>query len=285
MKQNLEEKAEFQHLYQIHLLFEAKPEKPAADVIREALERTFGDIDTVSGNAALTSFAVKKYVAQFQDGALPPQVVIADVQEFRQDSIDSFSRTQLWNAADPEELLERCSYEIMLFDMMASVMEYKDRCDMMMDWMETALSLFPDCTAVWIKPAGKLFDAEAVRRHQIPREDRFVYFGVNVRLFHIQGSDDHVVDTLGLYAVGLPDVQLHFHGLDIQAVVNYAYQAASYLYDNDAPIKSGETIDGIEDGRLSQEIQWRCQYEDALIQPVRTVMDICPGEYAAGGRQ
>ena len=38
-------------------------------------------------------------------------------------------------------------------------------------------------------------------------------------------------------------------------------------------------------GNMSQEVQWRCQYEDALIQPVRCVMDICPGEYAAGNRE
>ena len=101
----------------------------------------------------------------------------------------------------------------------------------------------------------------------------------------ISGSDDKVVDTLGLYAIGLPDVQYHFRGLEPQAVVNHAYNVASYLYAADAPVKSGETIDGIADGRMSREVQWRCQYEDALIQPVRVVMDICPGEYAAGHRE
>ena len=44
-------------------------------------------------------------------------------------------------------------------------------------------------------------------------------------------------------------------------------------------------IDGLLNGNMSQEVQWSCQYEDALIQPVRCVMDICPGEYAAGNRE
>lgn len=73
LKQNLEEKAEFQNLYQIYLLFEEKPVKPEAGIIHTALEETFGAIDIVSPSPALTSFAVKKYLAQFKDGACRPR--------------------------------------------------------------------------------------------------------------------------------------------------------------------------------------------------------------------
>lgn len=48
---------------------------------------------------------------------------------------------------------------------------------------------------------------------------------------------------------------------------------------------SGETIDGIKDGDMDRSIQWKCQYEDALIQPKRPVLDINTGEYAAGNRE
>lgn len=47
----------------------------------------------------------------------------------------------------------------------------------------------------------------------------------------------------------------------------------------------GDTIDGIRNGMIVQDIQWKCQYEDALIQPARIVMDVCMGEYAAGNRK
>jgi len=53
-------------------------------------------------------------------------------------------------------------------------------------------------------------------------------------------------------------------------------------YDN--PIEDGETIDGVADGQMCREIQWKCQYEDALIQPPRGVLDINMGNYASGGR-
>ena len=94
-----------------------------------------------------------------------------------------------------------------------------------------------------------------------------------------------MVDTLGMSTLCLPDLQYHFHDMDVNAVVNHAYNVLLYLYENDCPIKSGETIDGIVDGHMSHEVQWRCQFENALIQPVREVLDVCMGEYAAGRRE
>ena len=79
-----------------------------------------------------------------------------------------------------------------------------------------------------------------------------------------------IVDTLGLYAIGLPDIQYHFHDLDPNAVVNHAYNAAAYIFDTDASIKDGETIDGISEQGIDRSIQWKCQYERSLIQPDRT---------------
>lgn len=85
----------------------------------------------------------------------------------------------------------------------------------------------------------------------------FLSMYVNVR-FNIQNSKNHIIDSLGLFALGLPDVQVHFHDKEPNALVNHVYNIASYQLANDVPIKNGETID---------------------------VLDICPGEYAAGNRE
>ena len=67
-------------------------------------------------------------------------------------------------------------------------------------------------------------------------------------------------------------------------MVNNAYNLSKYILFNDNPIQNGETIDGVAEGQMSQEIRWKCQYEDALIQPPREVLDIHMGQYASGGR-
>ena len=132
--------------------------------------------------------------------------------------------------------------------------------------------------------SGKLIMADDIRKKEITGIDRFIRYAVNVRFFNIQGTEDSVVDTLGLSLLYIEDLQYHFHDMDPNWVVNHAYNLASYLLNNDKPMKDGDTIDSIRKGMIVQDIQWKCQYEDALIQPTRTVMNVCMGEYAAGSR-
>ena len=94
-----------------------------------------------------------------------------------------------------------------------------------------------------------------------------------------------VVDTIGFYAFGGADVQVHFRGMDPNHVVRYVYNIASYQFNNEFPIKSGETVDSLDrNGNMQWEPQWKTQYEDSLIQPIRTVLDVNCGEFAAGTR-
>ena len=46
-----------------------------------------------------------------------------------------------------------------------------------------------------------------------------------------------------------------------------------------------DEFDGSKIGVLERSNMWKCQYEQALIQPVREVLDICMNEYVSGGRE
>jgi hypothetical protein len=105
-----------------------------------------------------------------------------------------------------------------------------------------------------------------------------------VRFFNIEGTQDMLVDTLGMDILFLPDLQYHFHGADPNHVVSHAYSILTYIFDNDCPIEDGDTVDGMENGEMSMDIQWQCRYEDSLIQPLREVIDICMNEFASGSR-
>ncbi len=170
-----------------------------------------------------------------------------------------------------------------LTDMLAALLAL-ERANLDADFLDALAELYPTCEAFFFQNCGKLLRAEDVRNHGIEGADRFIRFGVNVRFFNVDGTDDMVADTLGMSTLFLPDLQYHFHGMDPNWVVNHAYNVASYILENDNPIQNGETIDGIENGHFSQDIQWVCQLENALIQPPRSVLDIHMGEYAAGGR-
>ena len=92
-----------------------------------------------------------------------------------------------------------------------------------------------------------------------------------------QPGGPYLIQMLFREKVPMPDKAANW-------VVEHAYNVASYILEHDDPIEDGETVDGVVDGQMSREVQWKCQYEDALIQPPREVLDINMGEYAAGNR-
>ncbi|MDF2660638.1 MAG: hypothetical protein K0Q94_3429 [Paenibacillus sp.] len=285
LKQDLNEKSEFQRLFQMYLLFEEQAERPDAATIREALQARCGQVDTVSGNEALSSFAIEAYKVAYRDGELPAQVMMADVTPFQQEAITDLERTQFWTMPDGEDVLQRCRYKLLISDFMAAGLDYKSRASLLADWLEIAVSLFPTCQAVWIPSSGKLLVPSEIADNPYEGASRFLQFGVNIRFFNVHGTEDSLIDSLGLFALGLPDVQYHFHTLDPNDVSRHAFNVAAYVFEAEAPVQDGETIAGLRDGEMVQDVYWTCQYEMSLIQPSRDVMDVCPGEYAAGGRE
>lgn len=272
-------------IFMMQLLMKEKSEIPAKEKLIQVMQERIGEVECFTHNETMAGFAVKKHIVEFKEGKIPAQLVIMGCVESKPENIDAFTRSQMWDCPESERILSECKYQVVATDMMSAGLEYHDRANMLMDYMEALVELYPQCEAVYFPSSGKMFTAEKIRNHQIPRDSRFIYFGVNVRFFNIQGTEDMLVDTLGMSTLFLPDLQYHFHGMDPNWVVNHAYNVLSYIYDNDNPIDSGETIDGIVDGRMSRELQWKCQYENALIQPVREVLDICMGEFASGTRE
>lgn len=282
--QDLSQEETYSHLFFMWLLFDKEPIKPDANTIQKAMEQKFGKVDAITKAKELSSFAVYKYISEFADAKMPTQLVMGAVHPFAQEQISEFERVQLWDCSNGNELLESMTHKVPIWDMM-DTLDYIPKTEMLMDWLETAVDLFQDCAAVWIPSAGKLIPADTIRSQSCPREARYIRYCVNARFFNITGSDDMIVDTRGMYAMNLPDIQCHFHSMDPNHVVNYVYNIAGYIFENRMPIKDGDTIDGLRDGQFVPEIQWKCQYEDSLIQPFRPVIDICPGEFAAGGRE
>ncbi|MBR6599026.1 MAG: DUF4261 domain-containing protein, partial [Oscillospiraceae bacterium] len=213
----------------------------------------------------MACFAAKKYIVEFEDGKIPPQLMIMGCNEFDSSTVGEIERSQMWDCPESQEILEKCKYQVFATDMMAAGLDYKERADLDMDFMEALIEMFPQCKAIYFQNSGKLFTAESIRNHNIPRESRFIYFAVNVRFFNIQGTDDMLVDSLGMSTLFLPDLQYHFHEMNPDWVVNHAYNVLSYIFDNENPINSEDPIDGVSNGDMSREVQWKCNYENSLI--------------------
>ena len=271
--------------YLIQMLFKEPVSMPDKGTMTAVMERHIGSAECFSYDEKMAGFAVQDHIAEFQDGKCPVQLMVMKCDKFKGEGFDAFLMSQMWDCqGDRDRIFRECQYQVVAADMLTAALPTLERANLDANFVEALAELYPTCEAFYFQNCGKLLLAKDVRSNQIKSSDRFIRFGVNVRFFNIEGTEDMLIDTVGMSTLFLPDLQYHFHDMDPNWVVNHAYNVASYILEHDNPIEDGETIDGMADGKLNCEIQWKCQYEDALIQPFRGVVDICMGEYAAGRR-
>ena len=241
-------------VFMIHLLMEEKCEMPEKEYIHKIMCEHLGETDCFCYDGNMAGFAPQKYSVHYEKEKLnvPPQLIIMNCSEIEKPIMDDVSATQLWNCPNGGEILETCKYQVMATDMLAAGLDYKERAEMLVNYVEALVNIYPACKAVVFETSKKMLTREDILNCTLPKEMRFL--------------------------------QYHFHGLNPNDVVNHAYNVLSYIYDNDNPIEDGNTIAGITDGNMNSDIKWKVQYEDSLIQPIREVIDINMGEYASGNR-
>ena len=285
LKQDLGKKAQFSGVIPVNLMFREKGTLPSMDDIGAKIKERFGDFDVVSDNLEMRMWALKEYTATVknkkgEDAQMPAQLMMCGFNPVKNDTADGLARSQFWDVEDGNELLDSCKWQVTVSDFLAAMIpDPKVRAGILIDWVELTLELFPECVCIYFVTSGKLLTPDKLRNNPLKGASRFLYGGVNARFFNIEGEDEKVVDTLGMYALELPDVQYHFQGLDPDDVVNHAFNTVIYQFENDIPIESGNTLGGFE-----PDEKWKCQYENSLIQPVRVVLDVAAGENEAGNR-
>lgn len=272
---------DFANVYYIKLLLKEPVEIRREEIKNRLLER-FTHMDVIMEEQGMYSYALCDHNVTYKDDArVPSQLLITQPIEFDRTVLSDMVLQQCWNCEDVEGLLENCHYEIMFSDFMAGGLPLRERCEILASFADLMMDVYPEAEALYWPHAGKLVPRAAWENSGW--NDPALHFldgGVNVRLFNIMDSADKVVDTTGLTALGLCDLQCHFHDLDVNFVVRYMFNFAFYLYTSgEDVIKDGDTMDG-----SSAQERWSCQHEDALIPPKRVVIDVNPGKYASGKR-
>lgn len=275
--QRLNARAGFKDRYRVYLLFRDEPRRPSYAELKEAVSQKFGPVASIA-ETEFRSFALTNHPVVYRKRKSPPRIGMGEAERFDERAIGMLERMQFWDFPEGESVLKACRWQIEITDFAAPDLHYKERCPILEQWAALSARMLPDCHAVWFEHSGKLLAPKVFLKNPYPREDSFLHGGLNVRFFKVNRTTDMVVDTLGLCALGLPDVQYHFHGLDPDDVIRHAFNVAAYIYNEEAPIGEGDTIDGIGPHRNAR---WKCYYEDALIEPAREVMNVVPGAFAA----
>ena len=279
----------------VQLLFNKKPQTPSADQLKSALEKyldTPEEVPYIEPSEKTTGemfmFPLPKYKAVMKDKpeGVPVMAVFMGSDTESGIEADEMKRSQFWDVQDGGNIIDECRYTILLNTIFGAALSYQEQAEIILAQVGAALDCYPECTGIYVQQSGKLTTPEMFEENkEYSLSQRFINLFVNARFFNVPETDEMVIDTLGFNVFGGADVQVHFKDMDPNYVVNYVYNVASYQFDNDFPVKSGETIDSIdENGDMQMEPQWSVQYEESLVDPLRTVLDINCGEYAGGNR-
>lgn len=194
---------------------------------------------------------------------------------------------QSWNWRGARAVVPECRYTLRISDNVSEGDDWRERIRTFRPLLG-AISHALQPVAVHSVPSQQYLEprgfSEAMR--ETPGDELFGF--VNVRLYKVDGHergvyadyDETVMDTLGLTALGLPDLQAHFKHLDPSLVAELLYNTATYIFDQGPVIESGHQLAG-----FAHDHKWRCQLEESIVEPLRLVVDLDPGKpYAAGDR-
>jgi len=272
----------FANLYIVELLFR-QPYIVNKRVLFEAVKKRCPGAQPIDGklDEGLPMFIHEDHLVEFKEGRLPAQTVVLETTKPIDHARYEAALQQSWSFPKARQTVSGCTASLLITEVLSSRLEYRQRIALFQNFVAGALEAIP-CDAIYWQPTEQIIDPKEFRYYfDDPDHPRFALGALNVRLFNIQGTPgERIMDTLGLAALGLPDLQCHFHDLECNDVAALLRSLGLYVFEHGDIIEDGHTVAGILDTE-----KWRCQHEMALIGPERIVLDIDPGSpFAAGNR-
>jgi hypothetical protein len=225
----------------------------------------------------------KNHPIEYREGAVPAQTVVLAANEMVDLAKYQGEIEQSWGFRDCAQVLQESRHTLLVTEMMARALPPGERVRLFHGVLQAVIEVTGPQALVFkhtqqvVQPQAYL-DAvgEESKMRPITRPG-----ALNVRFFRIADPEgDMLMDTRGLEETGLHDLQCHFRQLDPNEVSRVLYNTALYIFEKGPVIESGNTVAGI-----APDSMWRCQFEDALLEPKREVLDLDPGQpFAAGNR-
>lgn len=187
---------------------------------------------------------------------------------------------QSWDWAERQAVVPTCCACLVVSDMLGHFYDYPTRLATFHQAVLAALDLV-ECRAIHWTPAQRMVEPRKYRERRQPGSDDALFPAVNVRLYRMPPRREHaeiLMDTTGLTALGLPDLQCHFHDLDIGFVGTMLNTGAYEVFQRGDFLQDGDTVASIVSGFDA----WRARHEVSLALPRRLVIDFNPGARYAG---
>ncbi len=261
----------FARTYGVELLFDSQPRIDVKAAVAE-LEGSIGSVDHKESGDQNMFFLIDHQVTYEGGKQVPSQLLLAHADPNKDQDLLEEEIQQSWQTPNASEIVSRTKYKVLLTDIMASGLEPKERHFILSNALR-AFTKHSNCIGVANKRSQQIIDAEELNTTSNP-----LLGFINIRFFNA-GEQGLLMDSLGLAALGMYDIQCHYVDLDPNEVSSQLYNIAYYIFDEVPEFNNGHTIAGVN------EQNWKVQFEESLVAPHRDVLDLNPGaEYSAGNR-
>lgn len=151
-------------VFMVQLLMQKPCDMPAEERMTAVLTRHLGRVEPFGSRGVAAGYAAWEYVAEFKDGKMPVQLSICACDTFQAGRIDEMKRSQMWDCGSQRDrILAECGYAVLAHDMLGGGLPPQTRANMLMDYLEALLELYPSCEAVYFLNSGKLVLAAQFR--------------------------------------------------------------------------------------------------------------------------
>jgi hypothetical protein len=147
---------------------------------------------------------------------------------------ERYDTSQTWDWDEASAALQSSPHTVLVSELMGRVHPPKQRVEAFGAIVDVLIAL-TEPAATWWPFSG---------RAMAPGDAVVSTLGglVNVRMFNDADAPGNLLmDTIGLHALGLPDVEMYFSGLDPKRIAGLLYDVAHYLVDGNE-IEDGASV-------------------------------------------
>lgn len=265
----------FAPIYEAWLLFR---ERPVCDAVafRRRLQGAANELEVTAGEGGIRVRHLHHTVTYVDGTTAAAELTVAQPPEGEScPPADEAALAQSWDWPAAAEPVSGCQHRLLVADRMAGGLPYAERAQLfrrslkaLVEAMQPLALYFP-ITEQYLDPA---FFRASFGKAADPLCGLF-----NVRLVRQSGeADAWLMDSLGLAALGLSDLECLFSDRDPNEIGQMLWTAAYYLYQEGDVIEDGHTIQGAQEGE-----RWRCHRGVSTLSPGREVIRLQPDVEAA----
>ena len=258
--------------YVVHVLLDqAAPVDKAALV--EGWRQRLGQVEPVESQGEALHFALPDFSSRVGDQKVPLQLAVMALEGIGVDELAASLR-QSWTWPDAGEVAAHCRASLTLSDFYGAGIDRRIRLAVFHGALSSLLESLPVRAVQWL-PSQQVVEPGAYLA-RLAAGDGLRGSALNVRRFRTQTGDGQalqVMDTMGLHAFGLPDLQVRFSGLDSARVEDWLYSHAGRLFEEGERFVFQEGLVGPDNVEV-----WRFRPADASAPPERRVLDLGPGD-------